>query len=98
MSRTLKVTCSFCGDEFLAERSSAKFCTPKHRIAYNRLEGRIERLKNAALDYVWDIKKLAEDHPHMTKFAETELLLAQLYISDARSKLLTTLREDKGSK
>lgn len=87
MSRTLKVTCSFCGDEFLAQRRSAKFCTPKHRIAYSRLEGRIETLMNAALDYMWDINHMAETHPHVAKKAAEAMMTAENYIASHREKL-----------
>lgn len=87
MSRTLKKTCKFCGDEFLAERSTAKFCKPKHRIAYNRLEGRIERLMNAALDYMRDINQLAETHPHVAKKAAEAMMTAENYIASHREKL-----------
>jgi len=87
MSRTLKVTCQYCGEEFLAERSTAKFCTPKHRIAYNRLEGRIETLMNAALDYMWDINLLAKTHPHVGKKAARAMLIAEGYIAANREAL-----------
>lgn len=87
MSRTLKVTCKFCGDEFLAERSTAKFCTPKHRLAYNRLEGRIERLMNAALDYMWDINDLAKKHPHVATKSAEAMMIAENYIASHREKL-----------
>lgn len=88
MSRTLKVICKFCGNEFLAERSTAKFCKPAHRIAYNRLEARIERLMNAALDYMWDINQLAKTHPHIQKEAVTAMIIAEGYISSHRQALL----------
>lgn len=28
--------CQHCGEEFRAERSTAKFCKPAHRVAYHR--------------------------------------------------------------
>lgn len=87
MSRTLKVTCKFCGDEFLAERSTAKFCTPKHRIAYNRLEGRIETLMHASLDYMWDINQIAKTHPHFEKKAAEAMMIAENYIASHRERL-----------
>ncbi len=93
MSRTLKASCKFCGDDFLAQRSTAKFCTPKHRIAYNRLEGRIETLMNAALDYMWDIDKIAKDHSDTINMAIAALQTAEDYIEHKKLKLLEQRRE-----
>lgn len=87
MSRTLKVTCHFCGEEFLAERSTAKFCKPTHRISYNRLEGRIERLMNAALDYMWDINQIGKKHPDFSGQAVRAMQIAEGYIAAHREKL-----------
>ncbi|KKM97302.1 hypothetical protein LCGC14_1169470 [marine sediment metagenome] len=87
MSRTLKRSCRFCGVEFLAQRSTAKYCTHKHRIAYNRLDARIETLMNAALDYMWDINQLAKAHPHIAKKAATVMLTAERCISANREAL-----------
>ena len=87
MSRTLKVNCAFCGEEFLAERSTARFCKPSHRIAYNRLDARVETLMNAALDYMWDINQLAKAHPHIAKKAATAMLTAEGCISANREAL-----------
>lgn len=87
MSRTLKATCAFCGDEFLAERSTAKFCKSAHRMAYNRLEGRIQRCMNAALDYMWDINHIAETHPHLATKAAEAMMTAENYIASHREKL-----------
>lgn len=94
MSRTLKVTCKFCGEEFLAERSTAKFCKPAHRIAYNRLEARIETLMNAALDYMWDIEKIAKDHPDTRHMAISAMLTSENYIENKRLKLWELVREE----
>jgi len=87
MSRTLKVTCKFCETEFLAERSTAKFCSPKHRIAYNRLEARIETLMNAALDYMWDINQIGKKHPDFSGQAARAMKIAEGYIENHREKL-----------
>lgn len=91
MPRTLKTTCKFCGSDFLATRSTAKFCTHKHRIAYNRLGGRIEGLMNAALDYIWDIEKIAKDHPDFRENAISAMQIGENYIIAKKGALLETL-------
>ncbi len=87
MSKTLQATCKFCGKEFLAERSTAKFCTPSHRTAYNRLEARIEGLMHAALDYMWDIERIAKEHPDFERKAAEAMMTAEGYIEHKREKL-----------
>lgn len=87
MSRTLELKCQFCGDNFMAERITAKFCKPSHRVDYNRLEGRVDRLMHAALDYMWDIEHLAKKHPHLLEHVTSAMQTSENYISDKREKL-----------
>jgi hypothetical protein len=39
----LPTKCSRCGTEFPARRSTAKFCSPKCRVAWNRAAARAEK-------------------------------------------------------
>lgn len=93
MSRTLKVNCDFCGSEFLAERSTARFCRPAHRIAKNRLGSRIEALMNAALGNMQSIEKIAKNHPDTIHMAIAAMQGAEDYTEGKRLKLLEQRRE-----
>lgn len=64
MSRTLKATCAYCGDEFLAERNTAKFCRPAHRTAYNGLKTRIENQYLVACRAIDEIARIRTYHKH----------------------------------
>lgn len=92
MSRTLERKCKFCGVKFLAQRSTAKFCKPSHRTAYNRLPARIEGLMNSALDHMWEIEKIAKDHPDTMHLVIAAMLTAENYTEHKRLQLWEQVR------
>lgn len=90
MSRTLKKTCKFCGSEFLAERSTAKFCKPAHRIAYNRLPMRIAGMWERALHEIVQITVLTEAHPHLSAHAYDAHKILAAQVKHQQKKLQKT--------
>ncbi len=98
MSRTLKITCEFCGDEFTAERISAKFCKPAHRIAYNRLHRRIANQMNAAMDRIWEISDLCKKHPHLHPDTDAAFVLIGEYMAAHKANGNKKLKKIQQSK
>lgn len=73
----MKAICTFCDKEFEARRKTARFCTDKHRVAYNRQKWAAETIAKGIL---WDLG-------HLTiiskKFPELQLSTQFKRIMDA---------------
>lgn len=87
MSRTLKATCAFCGDEFVAERSTAKFCSRKHRTAYNRLPMKIATMWDIVTDNIVQIAVITEEHPHLYGHADAAYSMIEAQVKHQHKKL-----------
>lgn len=90
MGRHVKVKCFFCGEEFLAQRRSAKFCSANHRKAYSRLFEKITDQTGNAGYAVGNIISLVQQYPHLVDYA-----LFHLQTLENRSKAAQErLRQD----
>lgn len=63
MVKTLRMKCWYCGEEFLAQRSSAKYCGANCRKSYSRIIKKLEAQAETAASELWKIDELLERFP-----------------------------------
>ena len=84
MSYHLKVTCKYCGDKFLAQRKSAKFCPDKQcRVKYHRRKiDSIERPYEQAVDAIVKLGRMIEGNHSYAAIAHLKSLREHINFHD----------------
>lgn len=59
------VKCEYCGNEFEAQRSTARFCGDLCRMNHHNRIKRLERLPEAAIDAINEIYAIAQQVPEV---------------------------------
>lgn len=63
---TVVVKCLYCGDEFNAFRSSAKYCSDTCRVKYNGVTGKIDGYLGAIVNTIAKLEAVLNEYPEYT--------------------------------
>lgn len=84
-----KVTCQKCGTEFLAKRSTAKFCSDSCRVGYHQSGDSIMMDLEKIEECLNRIIRTATDNPGLIKFGHTSLMAnARMKLGSAEKRVL----------
>lgn len=86
---SIYIDCSWCGVEFLATKSTAKYCCDSHKTLANRERRRLEEIEDERIErdkaiFEWQKKIIAEEKQRKDKVAAEQA--AQKLIQDEKSK------------
>lgn len=59
------VKCAYCGKEYRRFRRDGKFCSDTCRVQNARLPARLKEKADKAIDYIAQMRELAEKYPHL---------------------------------
>lgn len=81
--------CTYCKKGFMASRSDAKFCKDACRVGMNKLPKRMKEKADIAIDYIAQMRELAENYPELTQQMDEQLARVQEKVALLRLKAIS---------
>lgn len=69
----LCIKCAYCGDEFIATRRTAKYCSDNCRVKYNNIDSQLAGYLGTAIMAIENIQKVLEEYPEFTVQIDSDL-------------------------
>lgn len=81
--------CAYCGSTFTASRSDARFCKDACRVGMNTLPERMKTKADHAIDYLAQMRELAEKFPQLSPALDEQLARVAAKLAEVRDSSIS---------